>query len=64
MGRNGAQHTKEAADLATNLGPVGHTYAFKPGHVHNLLADSIIPDHGDIRGGEVAFAILSCSAAI
>jgi hypothetical protein len=64
LGRNGAQHTNEAADHATDLGPVGTTYAFKPGQVHNLLADRVITDHGDIRGGEVAFAILACSAAI
>jgi hypothetical protein len=63
MGRNGAQYTKEA-DQGTSLGPVGQAYSFKPGRVHNLLADSIITDHGDIRGGEVAFAILSCTAAV
>jgi hypothetical protein len=61
MGRNGAQHTAEAAGHDATLGPVGHAYAFAPGHVHNLLADAVIRDHSDITGGEVAYAVLSCT---
>jgi hypothetical protein len=60
MGRNGAQRTKEAVSLA--LTNAGHQYPFAQGSVHNLLADEFIKDHSDIRGTQVAYAIL-CAAA-
>jgi hypothetical protein len=59
MGRNGAQHTPEA--VAGLLGPSGTIYNFKPGKVHNLLADQTISSHGDVAneavGGALAAAI-------
>jgi hypothetical protein len=64
MGRNGAQHTTEAAGHNQTLGARGTTYAFAPGTVNNLLADATITDHGDVTGEPVAYAILCCSGAV
>ena len=64
MGRNGAQRTQEAKNNAGKLGAVGHTYTFESGKIYNLLADGVIKDHGDVRSGPVAYAILACSSAI
>jgi pimeloyl-ACP methyl ester carboxylesterase len=64
MGRNGAQHTAEAAGHAVTLGPVGEEYSFAPGSVYNLRADQFISGHSDVRNGSVAYAVLSCTAAI
>jgi hypothetical protein len=57
IGRNGAQKTPEAVNLA--LLPVDGTYQFEMGKLHNLLADNFIKDHGDICKPEVAYAILT-----
>jgi hypothetical protein len=61
IGRNGAQKTSEA-----NFGQllaVGGTYTWN-GHVlHNLQADAFIKDHSDIKGEQVAYAILSAIAS-
>jgi hypothetical protein len=62
MGRNGAQHTSEADNLAT-MGLPGTTYTFRPGGVHNILAD-VITDHSDVRRIEVAYAVLTAAGAI
>ena len=64
MGRNGAQRTPEAKGNATTLGAVGATYNFSPGKIHNLLADDIIHDHSDVRGIQVAYALLSVANAV
>ena len=64
MGRNGAQHTSEATGHATTLGPIGTAYAFAPGTVSNLQADSVIKDHGDVRSAPVAYAVLCCSGGV
>jgi hypothetical protein len=64
MGRNGAQHTAEAAGHAATLGPVGEEYSFAPGAVYNLRADQFISGHSDVRNGPVAYMVLSCTAAI
>jgi len=61
IGRNGAQKTPEA--ITGWLGRTGTTYAFKAGHIHNLNADTVILDHSDIRGEQVAYAILSAVAS-
>jgi hypothetical protein len=61
LGRNGAQHTPEA--VTGTLQPVSGHYAFTPGHVYNLNADSVIHDHSDICHDEVAFALLAAVAA-
>lgn len=62
MGRNGAQHTAEADDVAT-MGLPGTAYAFRPGKVHNILSD-VIADHGDVSRIEVAYAVLSAAGAV
>src|SRR5215217_7467407 len=62
MGRNGAQHTDEADNVAT-MGLPGTKYSFTPGRVHNIHAD-IITDHGDIRRIEVAYAVLCAAGAV
>jgi hypothetical protein len=61
IGRNGAQKTPEAVD--GTLQPAGTPYTFESGHVYNLRADDVIHNHSDIRGPEVAHAILSSIAS-
>lgn len=62
MGRNGAQRTREVDGAEAKLEQVGHAYdGLKLGRVSNLLADSFIKDHSDVRGPQVAYAIL-CAA--
>jgi hypothetical protein len=61
IGRNGAQHTPEAK--AGTLGGVGTAYSFVARGLYNLNADAVIKDHSDVRGREVAYAILSAVAA-
>ncbi|NHA69821.1 alpha/beta fold hydrolase [Phycicoccus flavus] len=63
MGRNGAQHTTEVDGRAAVLEQVGHAYGFAPAKVYNLLADTYVHDHGDVRGVQVAYALLSAVAA-
>lgn len=62
LGSNGAQKTAEARN-DQDLGPVGTDYAFQPHAVHNLLADRYVHDHSDVRGPEVAHAVLHAVAA-
>ena len=62
MGRNGAQHTDEADNVAT-MGLPGTKYSFRAGGVHNILAD-IITDHSDVRRIEVAYAVLTAAGSI
>jgi pimeloyl-ACP methyl ester carboxylesterase len=64
MGRNGAQHTTEAAGHTAILGQKGAAYTFAPGTVNNLRADETIKDHGDVRSEAVAYAVLCCSGGI
>lgn len=54
MGRNGAQKTPEATEVA--LGAAGAPYSFAKGRVFNLNADAIIQEHSDICHPEVAYA--------
>jgi len=61
IGRNGAQHTPEATE--GTLGAVGSAYSFKAANLYNLNADAVIKDHSDIRGPEVAYAILKAVAS-
>ena len=62
MGRNGAQNTAEADNVAI-MGLPGTQYSFNPGRVHNIHAD-IITGHGDITRIEVAYAILCAAGAV
>jgi hypothetical protein len=64
LGRNGAQHTTEADGHGVVMGGTKTAYAFAPGTVNNLRADSIIKDHGDVRSEAVAYAVLCCTAGI
>ncbi len=64
MGRNGAQHTAEAGGNATDLAAVGHAYEFAPGKVYNLLADDFVSNHSDVRGVQIAYAVLCAAAAV
>jgi hypothetical protein len=61
MGRNGAQHTPEA--VAGVLGPPGTIYDFKPGKVHNLLADGTISNHSDVANEAVGGALAAVIGA-
>jgi hypothetical protein len=63
MGRNGAQKLG-ASELDTGellLREAGESYAFAA-RVFNLEADKFIANHGDIRGKQVAHAVLSAVA--
>ena len=62
MGRNGAQNTAEADNVAT-MGLPGTQYSFKRGRVHNILSD-VITGHGDVTRIEVAYALLSAAGAV
>ncbi|MGY6277470.1 hypothetical protein [Methylomonas sp. MgM2] len=64
MGRNGAQHTKEAADKAEDMHGVGKPYDFQPGGIYNLKADEFIRDHSDVKGFQVAYALLNAVKAL
>ena len=61
LGANGAQRTPERVPLV--LGPEGTRYAFAPGVPHNLRADGVILDHGDIARPEVAGAVWQAARA-
>jgi hypothetical protein len=60
IGRNGAIHTPEA--VKGELLPVGGQYAFAPGKLFNLRADTLISGHTDVTGPAVAHALLSAAA--
>jgi hypothetical protein len=61
MGRNGAQQMLANERVAGPLRAVGDAgYQFQTGRCFNLLADTFIKSHGDVRGREVAYAI-SCA---
>jgi hypothetical protein len=62
LGRNGAQKTPRTAGVS--LLPVGGNYGgFAESKVFNLNGDAFISEHNDIRGPQVAYAILSAMAA-
>jgi hypothetical protein len=61
IGRNGAVKTAEAVD--GRLLAVGGAYSFRPRTLHNLLADEFIRNHSDVKGKEVAYAVLSAIGA-
>ena len=57
IGANGAVDTPEAiSDVPLQSRTAG--YAFRPGKLHNLLADAYISGHLDVTGPEVANAVL------
>jgi hypothetical protein len=63
LGANGAQHMGAEA-VQGNLLPDGATgYAFASGKVFNLLADSFIKGHSDVRGPQVGYAVVKAMAA-
>ena len=49
--------------FAGALLPVGGAYPWQPHRPHNLLADAFVADHSDVKGREVAYALLSAAAA-
>jgi hypothetical protein len=57
IGRNGALRTPEA--VAGELLDVDRAYSFRPGAVHNLLADRFIHSHSDVTGPQVGHAVRS-----
>jgi hypothetical protein len=57
LGANGAVDTPEAIDT-TPLSPAEFRYTLTPRRIHNLKADAFIAGHSDIRGPEVANALL------
>jgi hypothetical protein len=61
LGRNGALSTLDTVDQT--LLDVTGTYDLTSGRVHNLLADQFIHSHGDVRGPQVALAVLSAIAS-
>lgn len=61
LGRNGAQQTEEAAELALHGPPEAYSFP-PPSRIFNLLGDSVIRGHSDIAKPEIAFAMLSAIA--
>lgn len=61
IGRNGAQKTTEA--IFGQLLDVRDKYTWIDGSLHNLQADAFIKDHSDVKGEQVAYAILSAVAS-
>lgn len=64
MGRNGAQHTKEAKGKEMNMHGVGVPYDFRKGSVYNLKADDFITEHGDVTGFQVGYALFHVIKAL
>jgi hypothetical protein len=61
VGANGAVATPEAVQLT--LGAANAGYAFAPRRIHNLRSDRFVAGHNDIRGREVANAMLQVMLA-
>ncbi|GAB3572723.1 hypothetical protein [Hymenobacter daeguensis] len=61
LGSNGAQKTTEATN--GQLEDVGFAYAFGPGQISNLKADTYISGHSDICHPQTAYAFLKAVAA-
>lgn len=61
LGRNGAQKTEEAAELALHGPPKAYSFP-PPSRIFNLLGDSVILGHSDIAKAEIAYAMLSAVA--
>jgi hypothetical protein len=58
IGRNGAVKMKSAECVPGTLLPATSTYQFVAGKVYNLKADAFIKGHSDVKGPEVANAII------
>jgi hypothetical protein len=63
MGRNGAQHTPEAADGALALRAAGQPLALAAGRVHNVNADACIGDHNDVCQEPTVYLVLAAAAS-
>jgi hypothetical protein len=63
MGRNGAQHTPEAAGGAFELRAAGQPLGLAAGQVHNVNADACIGDHGDVARDPTAYLVLAAAAS-
>jgi predicted alpha/beta hydrolase family esterase len=61
LGRNGAQKMNVGEVIKGTLQPVDGNYTFAPGKFFNALADQFIPNHGSVRGREVAYAVVMAS---
>jgi hypothetical protein len=61
IGSNGAQRTPEA-EFAELLGSDG-VYHFAPGRIHNLDSSAFISGHNDVRGPQVANAVVAAMIA-
>ncbi|UEM12386.1 hypothetical protein J4G43_049700 [Bradyrhizobium barranii subsp. barranii] len=59
IGRNGAVKMKSVELVKGTLLPASGVYRFVPRKVHNLRADAFIGNHSDVKGPQVAHAILS-----
>lgn len=59
IGRNGALKTPEAFVPPDKLKSVGGHYAFQAGKVSNLDSYTYITHHSDVKGKEVAYALLT-----
>ncbi|HTO61637.1 MAG TPA: hypothetical protein VMM15_10325 [Bradyrhizobium sp.] len=58
IGRNGAVRMKSAECVQGTLLPATGAYQFLAGKVYNLKADAFITGHGDVKGPQVANAII------
>ncbi|MEE6262667.1 hypothetical protein [Plantactinospora sonchi] len=64
LGRNGALKTPEVFQPAGDLQEVGGGYAFRPGRVHNLRADTFIRSHSDVSSPQVGYALLNALCTV
>jgi hypothetical protein len=62
LGRNGAQHTPEAAGGGMTLTAVGQSLALATGKIHNIESSACIADHGDVANAPVAYVTLAAVA--
>ena len=58
IGRNGAVKMKPAEFVKGTLLPETSAYQFTPSKVHNLQADAFVSEHSDVKGPQIANAIL------
>jgi len=63
LGANGAQHMKSEVSEGKLLASGASGYAFGPGKIFNLESSSFIGGHSDVKGPEVAYALVKAIAS-
>lgn len=63
LGANGAQHMGTEADQGELLNAGASAYRFGSGKIYNLKSDQFVKGHSDIKGPQVAYAIVKAMGA-